>query len=180
MNTEFVIWLAPLLGLLLWAAIEDLRIRKIRNWLTFSMILSGFLQTLVHGSQISPGQSALGFVVGFALPLVLFLMGAVGGGDVKLLAGVGAWVGAAAVLKVFCAEAVIGMVIVLVQAILQGRLRLLTRNSAMLVVNLVHVNEVGLEHTTLTGQSCRSVDRPLPFAVPVLAAVLGLMLLGTL
>jgi prepilin peptidase CpaA len=129
------------------------------------MILSGFLQTFLHGSQISPGQSALGFVVGFSLPLALFLLGAIGGGDVKLLAGVGAWVGAEMVFKVFCGEAIIGMIIVLAQAGMQGRLKILARNSAMLAVNLAHVNEVGLEHTTLTGQSCRSVDRPLPFAV---------------
>jgi hypothetical protein len=68
------------------------------------------------------------------------------------------------------------MLIVLTQAALQGRLRILTRNSAMLAVNLLHVNEVGIEHMTLTGQSCKSVDRPLPFAVPVLAAVVGLLL----
>jgi len=178
MNTTDVLWLAPLLGMLLWAAVEDYRVRRIRNWLTVSMILSGFLQTFFHGSQLSPGQSALGFVVGFALPLVLFLLGAIGGGDVKLLAGVGAWLGAVMVFKAFCGEAIIGMVIVLAQAARQGRLKILARNSAMLAVNLAHVNELGLEHTTLTGQSCRSVDRPLPFAVPVLLAVLGLMILG--
>jgi hypothetical protein len=48
----------------------------------------------------------------------------------------------------------------------------------MLAVHLIHVDQVGLEHTKLTGQSSRSVDRPLPFAVPVLIAVIGLSLLG--
>ncbi len=166
--------------MLIWAAVEDLAVRRIRNWLTFSMILSGFLQTFLHGSEIGLGQSALGFAVGLALPLVLFILGAVGGGDVKLLAGVGAWLGAEAVFKVFCGEAIIGMLIVLAQAAAQGRLKMLTRNSAMLAVNLVHVNEVGMEHMTLTGQSCRSVDRPLPFAVPVLLAVSIITLLGGL
>jgi prepilin peptidase CpaA len=176
--TAHLLWLLPLLGMLSWAAVEDLAVRRIRNWLTFSMILSGFLQTFIPGGEIGLGQSALGFVVGFSLPLVLFLLGAIGGGAVKLLAGVGAWVGGVMVFKVFCGEAIIGMVIVLAQAAMQGRLKVLTRNSAMLAVNLVHVNEVGMEHMTLTGQSCRSVDRPLPFAVPVLLAVVGLVLLG--
>jgi prepilin peptidase CpaA len=171
-----VLSIAPLLALLLWAAVEDYRTRRIRNWLTFSLILSGVVQAFFHDSGLSPAQSVLGLVVGFALPLTLFLLGAIGGGDVKLLAGVGAWLGAAAVFKVFCTEAIIGMLIVLTQAALQGRLRILTRNSAMLAVNLLHVNEVGIEHMTLTGQSCKSVDRPLPFAVPVLAAVVGLLL----
>jgi prepilin peptidase CpaA len=178
MNTSHLLWLAPLLGMLLIAAAEDLRTRRIRNWLSFSLILSGFIQTFLHGTEISPLESALGFAVGFALPLALFLLGAIGGGDVKLLAGVGAWLGATFVFKVFCGEAIIGMVIVLAQAAAQGRLRVLTRNSAMLAVNLAHLNEVGLEHATLTGQSCRSVDRPLPFAVPVLLAVLAIAILG--
>jgi prepilin peptidase CpaA len=174
------LWLTPLLLLLIWAAVEDFRTRRIRNWLTFSMMLSGFLQTFLLINHLTPGQSALGFAVGFGLPLVLFVLGAIGGGDVKLLAGVGAWLGAVAVFKVFCAEAVIGMVIVLAQAAVQGRLRVLTRNSVMLANHLVHIDQVGLEHTTLTGQSCRSVDRPLPFAVPVLIAVIGLALCGML
>jgi len=173
-----LLYLVPLLGMLAWAAVEDSRTRRIRNWLTFSMILSGFVQTFLPTSQLTPGESALGFAFGFALPLVLFLLGAVGGGDVKLLAGVGAWVGALAVFKIFCGEAVVGMLIVLTQAVLQGRLRPLARNSAMLAVHLVHVDKVGLDHMTLTGQSTRTLDRPLPFAVPVLIAVIGLAALG--
>jgi prepilin peptidase CpaA len=176
LNPAHLLWMVPLLGMLVWAAVEDSRTRRIRNWLTFSMILSGFLQTFLPVNQLSPGESALGFAVGFGLPLILFLLGAVGGGDVKLLAGVGAWVGAAAVFKIFCGEAIVGMLIVLTQAVLQGRLRPLARNSAMLAVHLIHIDQVGLEHTTLTGQSTRTLDRPLPFAVPVLIAVIGLAL----
>ncbi len=175
-----LLWLAPLIGMLLWAAVEDARTRRIRNWLTFSMMLSGLLQTFLPGSQIGTSQAIFGFAIGFGLPLALFILGAIGGGDVKLLAGIGAWVGAVGVFKIFCAEAVIGMLIVMTQAAIQGRLRTLGRNSAMLAVNLIHVNQVGIEHTTVTGQSCKSIDRPLPFAVPVLFAVIGLILTGSL
>jgi prepilin peptidase CpaA len=105
----------------------------------------------------------------------MFAIGAVGGGDVKLLAGIGAWLGPWAVFQVFCVEAVIGMVIVLAQAAAQGRTQTLLRNSAVLAVNLAHVNDVGLDHVKATGQSSRSVDRPLPYAVPVLIAVLILL-----
>jgi prepilin peptidase CpaA len=177
-QTQYLLSVIPLLLLLTWAAIEDWRTRRIRNWLTLSIMLSGFLQTFISGSQITPGESALGFVVGLGLPLALFLLGAIGGGDVKLLAAIGAWLGATAVFKVFCAEAVIGMVIVLCQSVMQGRLRILGRNSAALAMNLIHLDTVGLEQATLTGQSCRSIDRPLPFAVPVLIAVIGLVFTG--
>jgi hypothetical protein len=64
---------------------------------------------------------------------------------------------------------------VLVQASLQGRLRKLLTNTTVLTVNLIHLQDVGLEHTRATGRASRSVDRPLPYAVPVLLAVLVIL-----
>jgi prepilin peptidase CpaA len=175
MTAHQVLPLVPLLTLLVWAAIEDLRTRRIRNWLTLSLILTGILQSFIGPSALSPGAASLGALIGLALPLILFVLGAIGGGDVKLLAGVGAWLGPVAVFEVFCCTAVIGMIIVLTQAIAQGRLRVLSRNSAVLAINLAHLGDVGLEHATSTGKSCRSVDKPLPYAVPVLLSVLLLI-----
>jgi hypothetical protein len=43
-------------------------------------------------------------------------------------------------------------------------------------VNLVHVRDVGLEHATATGKSSQSVDKPLPYAVPVLLAVATILI----
>ena len=60
---------------------------------------------------------------------------------------------------------------VLAQATRQGRLRVLFRNSAAVAINLVHVRDLGVDHAKTVGQSCHSVDEPLPYAVPVLAAV---------
>ena len=164
--------LLPMLALLAWAAAEDLRVRKIRNWLTFSLALGGIACSAAYPQLVTPGGAMLGLLTGFALTFVPFAMGALGGGDVKLLAGVGAWLGPVGALQVFMAAAIIGMLIVLGQCAWQGRLTVLFRNSAMLMINLVHVGDVGLKHATDTGKSCRSVDKPLPYAVPVLVAVL--------
>jgi len=57
------------------------------------------------------------------------------------------------------------------QAAWQGRTRVLLRNSAVVAVNLLYVKDVGLEHATRTGRESRSIDKPLPFAVPALIAV---------
>jgi hypothetical protein len=94
---------------------------------------------------------------------------------VKLLAAVGAWLGPWRVLAVFMMAAIIGMAMVLTQATRQGRLRVLFRNSAAVAINLVHVRDLGVEHAKAAGQSCRSVEQPLPYAIPVLAAVLALL-----
>jgi prepilin peptidase CpaA len=162
----------PLLALLVTATVTDLRARRIPNWLSFAMILAGLLQSFLSVRTVTPGASALGLLAGFALTFILFALGALGGGDVKLMAGVGAWVGPGPVVAVFAITAIIGMVIVLTQATMQGRLRTLLTNTTLLTINLVHLQDVGLEHAQATGRSCRSVDRPLPYAVPVLLAVL--------
>ena len=47
-----------------------------------------------------------------------------------------------------------------------------------LAVNLVHVRQVGVEHAKATGLACRSVDRPLPYAVPTGLAVVVLAAVG--
>src|SRR5881628_1637853 len=105
MTPHPVLPLVPLLAMLTWAAVEDFRSRRIRNWLTFSMVLTGIEQSFIGPSPVTPGHALLGWLVGASLPLVLFVLGAVGGGDVKLLAGVGAWLGPWAAFEVFCAEA---------------------------------------------------------------------------
>jgi len=120
-------------------------------------------------------MSLAGFAVGFALPFTLFLLNAVGGGDVKLLAGLGAWFGPVAVFQIFVLEAILGAMLVIAQATATGRMKVLLRNSAVVAINLANVKEVGIDHVKSTGLSSRSIDRPIPYAVPVLAAVLILV-----
>ena len=179
MNTYTLLMCAPVLGLLVVAAVVDWRTRRIPNWLTFTLMLSGIAQSFMPQAVLSPGSAILGLLVGFVLTFALFALGALGGGDVKLLAGIGAWLGPQAALAVFCVEAIVGMMMALSQAAYQGKTRLLLKNSALVAVNLVHVNDVGLEHAKQTGQACRSIDRPLPYAVPVLVAVTILFAAGT-
>jgi hypothetical protein len=88
------------------------------------------------------------------------------------MAAIGAWLGPLGALEIFLGRAVVGMVIVLVQAGMAGRLRVLLRNTAILAVQLLHLRNLGVRHVEETGRACRSVDKPLPFAVPVLATTL--------
>jgi prepilin peptidase CpaA len=170
---------APLLALLTWAAVEDWRTRRIRNWLTLTLAVTGLVQSFTPVRTVGPLDSALGLAVGFTLPFAMFVIGAVRGGDVKLMAGAGAWLGWKGILLVFVLEKVVGLAIVLAQCAAAGRLGELMRNTRVLAVELLNVRHLGAEHVAETGRTFRSIDRPLPYAVPVLVATLLVLYLFT-
>src|SRR4051812_22980547 len=85
---------APMLALLVWAACIDVRSRRIPNWLCLTLILTGLTRSFFAHSDVTPLGALAGFGLGFGLGFLLFAIRALGGGDVKLLAGVGTWIGA--------------------------------------------------------------------------------------
>src|SRR5688572_29424834 len=95
----------PLLGLVAVAAWTDVRERRIPNWLTATVAAAGIAQSFSPFSLITPSQALVGLAVGFALPFLLYAVGGRGAGDVKLLAGIGAWMGFRPVVWVFAAAA---------------------------------------------------------------------------
>lgn len=172
MTTLHLMTLIPMLALMLLAACIDASSRRIPNWLSLPMLVAGIAQSFLPGHLVTPGYAVLGMLAGFGLTFIPFALDAMGGGDVKLLSAIGAWVGPETVLLIFMVEAIVGMMIILTQAAWQGRIRVLARNTAMVAINLVHMGEVGVEHAVSTGKQCHSVDRPLPYAVPTLIATL--------
>jgi len=164
--------LAPLMLMLAVAALVDARHRRLPNWLTITLMLSGLMQSFTYLHMARPSMAVLGIVAGFGLMLGQFVLGGVGGGDVKLMMGVGAWLGPIPLVAIFAGTSVVGLIIVVVQAVWQRRLKVLLHNCATVLVNLVNLRHVGMDHAIATGKLCRSVDRPLPYAVPVLLATL--------
>ena len=77
------------------ACVTDLRTRRIPNVLTFGAALAGLLYQFVSGGIDGLGHAALGWLVGAVIFILPFALGGLGGGDVKLLAALGAWLGPA-------------------------------------------------------------------------------------
>jgi len=88
-------WLSGGLGLA--ASVVDLRTRQIPNWLTGAGAIAGIVCGASMGWR-GLGMSLAGALVGFALMLPLHWMGAMGGGDVKLMAAFGALLGPVGIL----------------------------------------------------------------------------------
>ncbi len=163
--------LVPLMAAVLVAAAQDMRSRRIGNALTLALLLAGIVSAVAGTGAIGAQDALLGAAVGFGLMFVPFAIEAVGGGDVKLMAAVGAWVGPWMVAEVFAGQAIIGMLIVLVQAAAAGKIAELFRNSAVIAANVGAIRDVGVDHVIETGKRNRCIERPLPFAVPVITAI---------
>jgi prepilin peptidase CpaA len=87
---------------------SDLRSARIPNWLTYSGLLTALVLRLGVLGFSGLKSGAIGMLVAGVLFFVLFVIGAMGGGDVKLMASVGAWAGSAQVIAVLLAAALAG------------------------------------------------------------------------
>jgi prepilin peptidase CpaA len=111
------IWLVTI-TLIVAAVIDGLKL-KVPNWITLPMIVSGWVFNFVIAGWPGLGWSLVGTAVGLGLLLPAYAIGGMGAGDVKLLAGVGAWVQAETTFYAFCWSAVIGGVIAVAMIIVR-------------------------------------------------------------
>jgi len=111
-----------LLAVVALAAALDLRTRRIPNWLTVSAFaLALVLRAIMGVDPFLGGLTAAG--VAFLLCLPVFALGGLGGGDVKLLTAVGAFLGMDRLWGALAATAIAGGVFALVTVIRRRRLK---------------------------------------------------------
>jgi prepilin peptidase CpaA len=118
------VWLVTIT--LVVAAVIDGQQLRVPNWLTFPLVFSGWFYSGLAFGWPGLGWSLLGAVIGLALLLPAYAIGGMGAGDVKLLAGVGAWMyamleathtgvtPASAMIYAFGVSAVVGAVLAMV------------------------------------------------------------------
>lgn len=106
--------------LLVIGAATDLRSRRIPNVLTIGGAVLG---AMINGAMLGwkgAEESILGWLLGCGLLLLPFLQRALGAGDVKLLAAVGAWGGPSLVLHTLFLGAMAGGLIALAYLVVSG------------------------------------------------------------
>jgi prepilin peptidase CpaA len=106
------IWLVS--AVLIVAAVIDGWKYKVPNWLTFPFIVGGWVYSAAQFGWEGLAWSVVGTFVGLGLLLPAYAIGGMGAGDVKLLAGVGAWVWGTITFYAFCFSAIAGGMIALV------------------------------------------------------------------
>lgn len=100
-----------LITALLISLVTDLYKRRIYNIVTLPCILFGLIYHVVNEGLSGLAFSLLGLFIGFLVLLIPFAMGGIGAGDVKLMAAIGACMGAMFVIKAFIYIAILGGVI---------------------------------------------------------------------
>lgn len=163
-----------LVVVVVWAALLDLRTRRIPNWLTLSALVLGLAMRVPLGSSaVLDGFLAAG--AAFALALPVFALGGLGGGDVKLLAAVGAFLGLDALWGALFVAVLVAGAFAIISILRQGRAPQTLANLYMIVRGLNRKESwtgwKGAEgDAPLTIRSAGVITRP--FAVSIAAGAI--------
>lgn len=84
--------------MLVLAAYSDMRYHRIPNGVTFGGAVAGLVLQSYFGGFEALGSGLAGLAVGLGVFMILYIKGAMGAGDVKLMAAVGAFLGPSATL----------------------------------------------------------------------------------
>ncbi len=156
--------------LVLMAAVSDFRARTVPNWLTVSGALLGVGLHVYLSGWSGAKFSLLGLGLGFLIFLPLFALRGMGGGDVKLMAAIGAMAGVSNTFVIFILTALLGGVMAVGLLLWKGGLGRALRNVGFIVGRLARGKVPHEDRPELDID--RSASLKLPYAIP--------MALGTL
>jgi prepilin peptidase CpaA len=122
------------------AAVMDRCTGRIPNWLTLPVAVFGVVLHAILGGTGPAGASLLGLVLNAAIPAILYGFShgrAIGGGDVKLLAALGALLGPTMGLETEFGAFILLAAFALIQLAFRGQLLRVLGNAVYLTVNPV-------------------------------------------
>ncbi len=115
------------------ATFTDLRSRRIPNWLVLPFLVCGIaVSSWLHGWH-GAARSLEGSALGLLLFGLLFWMGGMGAGDVKLCAAIGSWIGPAQLVIALVLTGLVGGAMALIWAVCGGFLKELFQHTGDLV-----------------------------------------------
>lgn len=156
MHALDVVFLTIVVAFTLVCLVWDVRTRRIPNWLTVPVFALGIVAHTAWGGWTGLKFSLAGFGTGFGVLFALWVIGGGGGGDVKMMGALGAWLGAWLTIEVFIASAVVTIFIVsggILYAALTGRDRKTAKDKK--------------KASSDGGKGTSPARRVLPYAVPL-------------
>jgi prepilin peptidase CpaA len=156
---ESIAWW-PTVILVVIATVSDIRSRKIPNWLVVPFLSAGLVVSTVTRGWHGLGQSLLGILLAAALMGILYWLGGMGMGDVKLCAAIGAWIGPGQLGVALVVMGIAGGVMALAWALYGGFLKESLAGAGDLLLGM---HKRGFRpHDTLVLTNART--RKLPYA----------------
>jgi len=156
------------------AAIFDLRQRRVPNWLTLPALLVAIALNVVLYKTAGFTWSLAGFGLALVIYFPLYALRAMGAGDVKLMAAIGAAVGGANCLAIFFITAVTGGIAGMIAAAARGRVRKTLHNLWFIVLSLAHRQIPHEGNPELDVKS--EAGLRLPHAVAIACGIAGFLL----
>jgi len=153
----------PTAAVLLTASVIDVRTRRIPNWLSMPFLAAGFAVRVFTCGVAGAEQSVAGIAIAAAAFGLLFYLRAMGMGDLKLAAGVGAWIGPGQLVFALTVSAMAGGVLAIGYAVCHGAFG---RSAARTGDLLVHLCRSGPRPHVSIG-----LDRPGSLSIPYAPAI---------
>ncbi len=134
-----------------WMAWNDIRTKRIPNYLTLGSALAGLIyQSWSHGWS-GVADAFLGIALGFALLIFFYWKGGVAAGDVKALAGLGAWLGPWLTIHLFIFTGISGVFLIVGilwwRGLLWGKIRQIWEAILNLILLRSHPTIAGAKDT---------------------------------
>lgn len=150
-----------LLLMLVIAAMYDIRYRRIPNWLTIAGVILGLaINWFLGPPEAGILLSVTGLLVAFGLYFVLYSIRAMGAGDVKLMAAVGAMVGWQRWLGIFFVTAILGAILALLLIAARKRTKKTLWNVGFILSELKHGRPAYLGREELDVRSRKGLGLP--------------------
>ena len=160
---------ALLLVLIFTAMVFDIRSHRIPNFLVLAGLCVGLaLHTFSTGGS-GIGYALTGLAVGFGLFIPLYMFRAMGAGDVKLMAMVGAFLGPASTLGAVLTTLLAGGLLAIAVALWKGVLSTMVTNIRFM---MTHASVSAMSGVGMGIEPLSTTAAKLPYAVAIAAGTL--------
>jgi prepilin peptidase CpaA len=155
------------------AVFTDVAYQKIYNWLTLPVAIAGLAFNFAFLGLPGLISAIKGLGVGFSFLFIFYLLGGIGGGDVKLLAAIGAVGGYPYIFQVIVLMALVGGLLAIALSLTNQSLRIAFKRLFQLLLQLVTPGLV-VESKEFGGVDKKNL-KVIPYGVAIgLGSILGL------
>ncbi len=169
LTENWAMWLVS--GTLVVAAVIDGLYLKVPNRITYPLIVAGWAYSLAMGGPVGLGWSIAATFFGLALLFGLHLIGGMGAGDVKLLAGIAAFVHIEHTWWIFVATTIVGGLMALVQIAMSGEWMKHWTQAQALLQEITTVRNADKLYEISQERKPRMLL--LPYGIPMTVAAIG-------